>query len=86
MIALDDLDQVVLDLRKRGVDASHDFLYSPHGCIEGLDVDDDFYPLWELKMAENVEALERADFAAIRDRRGPDWTVEGRWRTTTTAG
>ena len=54
MITLDDLGQVALDLRKRGVDAAHDFLYSPHGCIEGLDVDDEFFPLWELRLQENV--------------------------------
>jgi hypothetical protein len=85
MIALDDLGQVALDLRKCGVDAAHDFLYSPHGCIEGLDVEDEFFPLWELRLEENVADLERADFAAIRNRRGPDWTVEGQWRARAVA-
>ena len=83
MFAFDDLGEVALHLRKRGVDAAHDFLYSPHGCIEGLDIDDEFFPLWELKLEENAKDLERADFAAIRSRRGPEWTVEGPCRTRT---
>ena len=86
MITVDDLGQVALDLRKRGVDAAHDFLYSPHGCIEGLDVDDEFFPLWELRLEENAADLERADFAAILNRRGPDWAVEGQWRARSVAG
>ena len=48
----------------------------PHGGLEGLNVADDFFPLWELCLPENREALERADFASIQARRGPDWTVE----------
>jgi hypothetical protein len=76
MISLDDLGQVAQDLQKRGIDAQHDFLYSTHGCVEGLDVGDDFFPLWELGLAENAESLERADFAAIKSRRAADWSVE----------
>ena len=76
MYSLDDLGQVAEDLRKRGIEALHDFLYCPHGCVEGLDVDDDFFPLWELSLPENVEALERADFAGIKSRRAPDWSFE----------
>jgi hypothetical protein len=41
-----------------------------------LDVGDEFFPLWELVLPENRDALERRDFAAIRARRGPDWSVE----------
>jgi len=78
MIRLDDLGQVAEELRKRGIHAIHDFLYCPHGCVEGLDVEDEFFPLWELKLAENLEAFLHADFAAIASRRGPGWTVEGR--------
>ncbi len=76
MICLDDLAQVAQDLQKRGIDAQHDFLYGPRGCVEGLDVGDDFFPRWELGLAENAEFLERADFAAIKSRRAPDWSVE----------
>jgi hypothetical protein len=76
MICLDDLAQLAEDLRKRGLDAVHDFLYNAHGCIEGLDVGDDFFPHWELRLAENAEALERADFAAIKQRRASDWSME----------
>ncbi|HTS30091.1 MAG TPA: hypothetical protein VMH81_29670 [Bryobacteraceae bacterium] len=83
MIRLDDLGQVAEELRKRGIDATHDFLYGPHGCVEGLDVDDNFFPLWELKLAENLEAFVRADFAAIARRRGPEWSLEGLRRART---
>lgn len=79
MFSLDDLGAVAHELRKRGIDAVHDFLYGPHGCVEGLDVDDDFFPRWELAMPENLEALERADFAAIKQRRGVDWSIEPRF-------
>lgn len=74
MISLDDLYQVAEDLRKRGVAAEYESLYSPRGWVEGLDVGDDFFPSWELGLAENLEALERADFAAIKQRRSPTWT------------
>ena len=76
MYCLDDLGQVAEDLRKQGIAAEHDFLYGPHGCVEGLDVGDDFYPKWELLLAENAESLERADFAAIKRRRRSDWSLD----------
>jgi hypothetical protein len=76
MISVDDLAQAAEDLRRRGIDAAYDFLYGAHGCIEGLNVGDDFFPRWELSLAENSEALKLADFEAIRRRRGPDWTAE----------
>jgi hypothetical protein len=83
MFCLDDLGQVAEDLRKRGINCEHDFIYSPRGCIEGLDVDDDFFPLWELRLDGNLEALERCDFSAIKRRRAPGWSAEalvGRYR------
>ena len=76
MVKLDDLAQVAEDLRARGIDACHDFLYGPHGCLEGLDVGEDFFPMWELILPENQEAVERLDFAAIKARREADWSVE----------
>jgi hypothetical protein len=76
MLHLDDLAQIAEDLRKIGVDASHEFLYGPHACHEGLNVADDFFPLWELSLLENQDAFERYDFAAIKSRRGPDWSIE----------
>jgi hypothetical protein len=75
MICLD-LSEIAEDLRRRGINAIHDFLYCAHGCVEGLDIDDDFFPLWELGISENIECLERGDFAAIKNRRAPDWTFE----------
>lgn len=76
MINLEDLAEVVRDLQKRGVDAIHEFVYSPHGCLEGMDVGDDFFPLWELNLPENLESVSVLDFAAIKARRGPGWSVE----------
>jgi hypothetical protein len=76
MLQLDDLAQVAEDLRGLGIDARHDFVYGPHGGLEGLNVGEDFYPLWELSLPENREAFEAADFAAIYSRRGEDWSVE----------
>jgi len=74
MISIDDLDQAVEDLRKLGFDACHEFVYGPHGCLEGLDVGEDFFPLWELLLPENRADVANVDFAAIKSRRGPDWS------------
>jgi len=76
MIQLEDLAEVVRDLQRRGVDAIHEFVYSPHGCLEGMDVGDDFFPLWELNLPENRDSVAILDFAAIKARRGPDWSHE----------
>ena len=72
----DDLSKIAEDLRKIGVDASHEIVYGPHGGLEGLDIGEDFFPLWELCLPENEAAVEKLDFAAIKARRGPDWSVE----------
>jgi hypothetical protein len=76
MICLDDLAQVAEEFRKRGIDARYEYLYGTRGCIEGLNVADDFFPLWELSLDGNLESLEKADFAAIKLRRSEDWTAE----------
>jgi hypothetical protein len=75
MLQLDDLAQVAEDLRLRGIDASHQFLYLSRAAVEGLEIGNEFYPLWELILPENQESLELADFAAIRARRGPEWSM-----------
>ena len=75
MTHLDDLAQIAEDLRKAGVDACHEFLSGPRGFLEGLDVGEDFFPLWELNLTENQDSFERYDFAAIKARRGPNWSV-----------
>jgi len=75
MIHLDDLAQLAEDLQKLGVDAYHEFLYGPHGIQEGLDIGEDFFPVWELNLPENQEDFERCDFAAIKARRGPNWSI-----------
>jgi hypothetical protein len=76
MISVDDLAQAAEDLRKLGFDACHEFVYGPHGCLEGLDIGEDFFPRWELSLPENQQALSMNDFAAIKRRRGPDWRAE----------
>jgi hypothetical protein len=76
MLQLDDLAQVAEDLRRQGIDAWHQFLYVSHAALEGLEVGDEFYPLWELILPENQDDVERADFAAIKARRGPQWSLE----------
>ena len=72
----DDLAQLAEDLRKLGLDATHEIVFGLHGGLEGLSIGEDFFPLWELNLLENEEDLAKRDFAAIRARRGPDWTVE----------
>ena len=64
------------ELRKFGVDCYHSFVYGPHGGLEGLDVGEDFFPLWELAQPENWDALCSADFRKIVARRGPDWSPD----------
>jgi hypothetical protein len=75
MIHVDDLAEIAEDLQRVGVDACHEFLYGPRGCQEGLDVGEDFFPLWEINLPENQDAFERHDFEAIKARRGADWSV-----------
>ena len=78
MIQVDNLAEMAEALRRRGVDACHEILYGPRGGREVLEVGDDFFPLWELLLPENQEALERLDFAAIKARRTADWSVDPR--------
>ena len=78
MFPLDDLARVAEDLRRSSIDAVYTILGGPHGALEGLEIGEDFFPLWELSLPENWAALERADFAAIKARRAPDWSVEPR--------
>ena len=75
MINLDDLAQIAEDLRGIGIDACHEVLYGPRGYQEGLDIGEDFFPLWELNLTEDQGAFERYDFEAIKARRGPDWSI-----------
>jgi len=76
MFQIDGLADVAEQLRAQGVDACHYFLYGLHACVEGLEIEDTFFPLWELILPENEEAFDRRDFAAIKARRQPDWSVE----------
>ena len=75
MLQLEDLAQMAEELRRAGVDAWHEVVAGPRGYLEGLDIGDDFFPLWELILPENRASLECCDFAAIKARRAPDWSV-----------
>jgi hypothetical protein len=70
-----DLALLAEKLRSRGCEACHEILAGPHGYHEGLEIEEDFFPLWELSLPENEEAVEQLDFAAIKARRGPSWSV-----------
>jgi hypothetical protein len=72
---LDDLAQTAEDLRSMGIDANYEIVYCARWCLEGLDVGDDFFPLWELSLSENEADLAACNFARIKARRGPDWSV-----------
>lgn len=76
MIQLDNLAEAAEELRRSGLEVGYEILYGPRGGREGLDVGEDFFPLWELLLPENQDALERLDFAAIKARRGADWSVD----------
>ena len=75
MVHIDDPVQLAEDLCKLGLDAGHEIVFGPRGYQEGLDIGPDFFPLWELSLPENRVNLARLDFAAIKARRGRDWSV-----------
>src|SRR5262249_32606073 len=75
MIHLDDLPEIAEELQRLGMDVTHEIIYGPRGYQEGLDVGEEFFPLWELNLPENQEDFERRDFAPILARRGPNWSV-----------
>jgi hypothetical protein len=75
MIQVDNPVQLAEDLRKLGLDASHEIVYGPRGYQEGLEVGDDFFPMWELTLPENQGALASLDFGAIKARRCGNWSV-----------
>ena len=70
-----DLVLLVEMLRTRVCQACHEILGGPNGYQEGLEIEEDFFPLWELSLPENTAALEQFDFAAIKARRGPGWSI-----------
>jgi hypothetical protein len=72
---IENLAQLADDLRSRGVDVDYEIVFAEDRYMEGLDVGEEFFPLWELVAPENEEALERGDFDAIKSRRAPDWTI-----------
>jgi len=75
MVQVDNPVQLAEDLRKLGLEASHEIVYGPRGYQEGLEIGDEFFPMWELKLPENQAALEVLDFGAIKARRSGEWSV-----------
>jgi hypothetical protein len=69
MINLNDLAELADQLRKLGFDATQEFLYTARGCQEGLSIGEDFFPLAELSLPDNRDALEKFDFAAVKAHR-----------------
>ena len=49
MIQVDNPVQLAEELRKLGLSASHEIVYGPRGYQEGLEVGDEFFPMWELR-------------------------------------
>jgi hypothetical protein len=76
MFEPDELAEMAEQLRHYGIDAWHEVVFGEHTFLEGLDIGEDFFPLWELILPENCEDFERRDFAAIKARRAADWSVE----------
>jgi hypothetical protein len=76
MLQTDELAQKAEDLRREGVDARHSFVFGTHMWVEGLEIDDEFFPLWELIIPDNCEAFERRDFGTILARRSDGWSIE----------
>ena len=76
MFPIDDLVQFAEDLRRLSIDATYVILYASRGAIEGLEIGEDFYPLWELSLPENRAAVEKTDFSTIKARRGPEWSPD----------
>ena len=75
MIQVDNPVQLAEDLRKLGLDASHEIVYGPRGYQEGVEVGEDFFPLWELLLPENQKDLAVLDFNMIKGRRCAGWSV-----------
>ena len=80
MFEPDELAEVAERLRLQGIDATHEVVFCEHMFLEGLDIGEDFFPLWELILPENAGDFDRADFAAIKARRRADWSVAPRAR------
>ena len=65
---------LVSALQSQGFAVISRVLYGAAGPEQGLDIDGYFHPAWELNGEENRGDVAVFDFAAIRRRRGPDWT------------
>lgn len=75
MLQFENLAELADRLRSRGIDVDYEIIFAEDRYLEGLDVGEEFFPLWELVSPENTDALERGDFDAIRSRRPPGWSV-----------
>jgi hypothetical protein len=70
-----EVEKLAQTIRASGTDVRIEDIYGPTGVQRCLVIGGWPYPLWELNADENRTALERMDFDAIRNRRGPYWTI-----------
>jgi hypothetical protein len=75
MIHVDNLALFADELKQQGIQADYEIVFGNGRLLEGLDVGEDFFPLWELMAPENAAALEKLDFDAIKARRSPNWSL-----------
>ena len=73
--AMSSPNALALALRSRGFAVISRIVYSSAGPEHGLEIDGYFHPAWELNGTENRADVAAFNFAAIRQRRGPDWTL-----------
>lgn len=82
MSRFDNLADVADELKRRGLDVEYEIVFAEDRYLEGLDVGEEFFPLWELEDPANEAALERGDFEAIKSRRPPGWRIVPRHPAT----
>jgi hypothetical protein len=76
MWRVDDLTKIAAVLLGRGVAARREAKDGLTFRLEGLVVDQEFFPLWELNLPENERAASALDFQQIKARRADGWSEE----------
>jgi hypothetical protein len=81
----EDVKEFASQLRDAGIDAYEwgESVEGGKGIVLGINVTGlGFFPVWELNQPDNQTLLAAHDFAAIKEKRGPDWEpIEPRlWR------
>lgn len=75
MAQFENLAQFADELKAKGVDVDYEIVFAEGRYLEGLDIGEEFFPLWELCDPANDEALSRLDFDAILARRPANYSV-----------